>query len=84
VAALWAEGDIVALLPATGAVGARSLAERVRAQVERLRPDEGHGVRVSCGVAELHDGEKGIDAVERAGSGAADAQRQGGNRLGYF
>jgi diguanylate cyclase (GGDEF)-like protein len=81
VASLWDDGEIVALLPATGAVGARALAERVRAQVEKLADDERQGVTVSCGVAELHDGERGVDAVERARNRARDAQQHGGNRL---
>jgi diguanylate cyclase (GGDEF)-like protein/PAS domain S-box-containing protein len=81
VASLWDDGEVVALLPATGAVGARALAERVRAQVERLGEDERYGVTVSCGVAELHDGERGVDAVERARARARDAQQHGGNRL---
>jgi len=77
----WGGDELLAILPATGLEGARSFAERVRAQVETLDPALLHGVTLSVGVAELQPGEDWADAVRRADVKLYEAKDAGRNRV---
>ena len=81
VAARWGGDELLAVLPSTGLEGARSFGERVRAQVEALDPGLGHGVTLSCGIAELQPGEDPAEAVRRADVSLYAAKDAGRNRV---
>ena len=81
VASRWGGDELLGILPATGLEGARSFAERVRAQVEHLDPALMHGVTLSVGVAELQPGEDWADSVRRAAELLQDAKDAGRNRV---
>jgi diguanylate cyclase (GGDEF)-like protein len=80
-AARWGGDELLAILPNTGADGARSFAERVRATVEQLDPGIMYGVTLSSGVAELAPGESWEEAVRRAGGKLYEAKEAGRNRV---
>jgi diguanylate cyclase (GGDEF)-like protein/PAS domain S-box-containing protein len=80
-AARWGGDELLAILPATGADGARSFAERVRHSVEQLDQRIIHGATLSSGVAELQPGEDWSDAIRRADSKLYEAKEAGRNRV---
>ena len=77
----WDGDELLAILPATGLDGARSFGERVRARVEALDKGEGHGLTVSCGVAEVQPGEDGSLTLARAAAQLHEAKGAGRNRV---
>ncbi len=81
IAVRWGGDELLAILPSTGIDGARSFGERVRARVEALEPARGHGVTVSCGIAEVQPGEDALVALARASDQLAEAKEAGRNRV---
>jgi diguanylate cyclase (GGDEF)-like protein/PAS domain S-box-containing protein len=81
IAVRWGGDELLAILPATGIDGAKSFGERVRARVEALEPSRGHGVTVSCGLAEVQPGEDAMVALGRASDQLAEAKEAGRNRV---
>jgi diguanylate cyclase (GGDEF)-like protein/PAS domain S-box-containing protein len=79
--ARWGGDELLAILPATGADGARSFAERVRHSVEQLDERVIHGATLSSGVAELQPGEDWAEAIRRADSKLYEAKEAGRNRV---
>ena len=77
----WGGDELLAILPATGLEGAKSFAERIRAQVEGLGEQVMHGSTLSVGVAELQPGEDWADAVRRADAKLYEAKDAGRNRV---
>ena len=77
----WSADELLAVLPQTGLEGARSLGERVRAGVEGLTDAEFGKITISCGVAELHQGEDEGEALARAEEKLFQAKSAGRNRV---
>ena len=77
----WSGDELLAVLPQTGLEGARSLSERVRAGVEGLADAEFGKITISCGVAELHQGEDEGEALARAEEKLFQAKSAGRNRV---
>ena len=77
----WGADELLAVLPSTGLEGARSLAERVRAQVEALTDKDFAPVTLSAGVAEVGQGEDEGQALARADARLYEAKSEGRNRV---
>lgn len=77
--------ELVVLLPQTDLAGALAIAERIRHQVQALTmrwQGEAVAATVSLGVASLHAGHAGIDALIRdADLALYEAKRAGRNRV---
>jgi diguanylate cyclase (GGDEF)-like protein len=74
----WGGDEFLCVLPQTGLEGALSLGERARAGIE-AGTDTKFKVTISCGVAELHQGEDEGVALARADEQLYAAKHSGGN-----
>jgi diguanylate cyclase (GGDEF)-like protein len=77
----WGPDELLAVLPQTGLEGARSFAERIRAAIEGREDAQFGKFTVSCGVAELHQGEDEGEALARAEEKLQKAKAAGRNRV---
>ena len=86
-AARYGGEEFVILLPDTPVVGARALAEKIRATVEKCRIKRSDNneivanIAVSVGVACCRKGESGIDFVARADAALYQSKNSGRNRV---
>lgn len=76
--------EFMVLLPETGMYKALTLAERVRAFVERMRVDESLAVTISVGVSQYEQGMEARDIVESVDRGLYLAKGKGRNRVEIF
>ena len=81
--------EFLILLPETGMEGARSLAETLRIEVEKvlIRLEDGTELRftISIGVSQVEAGEQNFDAsMTRADTALYEAKESGRNRVCHF
>ena len=72
--------EFVLVLPETDTLGALNAFERLMLELEALDIGPVRGASVSIGVAELQNGETGMELVAQAGQALDSARRQGGAR----
>lgn len=86
-AARYGGEEFVILLPDTPLGGAKHVAEKIRATVEKCRIKRADSneivanIHVSLGVASYRDGESASEFVARADSALYESKRQGRNRV---
>jgi len=76
----WGGDEFLCVLPQTGLEGALSLGERARAGIE-AESTKHLALSISCGVAELHQGEDEGVALARADEKLYEAKAAGGNSV---
>lgn len=77
----WGGEEFAIVLPNTGALGARVIAERLRDRLADTQFDHGSAVTMSFGVAEALAGESWQQLVERADRAMYEAKRAGRDRV---
>jgi diguanylate cyclase (GGDEF)-like protein/PAS domain S-box-containing protein/hemerythrin-like metal-binding protein len=77
----WGGEEFLMLLPDTGPAGAKRVAERIRARLEKFEFPRGMRVTVSLGVAGRRAGESFAAMLERADTAMYTAKGAGRNRV---
>ena len=77
----WGGDEFLLLLPDTGPVGARKMAERVRAALESFNFPQGLSITASLGGVGWRVGESFAALLERADAVMYRAKQAGGNRV---
>lgn len=76
--------EFALLLPGAGLMAAAAVAERIRIAVDGTPFARVGHCTISCGVAELGDGEDGASLVRRADEALYEAKHAGRNRVAVF
>ena len=78
----WGGDEFLIVLPNTNLDGALCAAEKIRALMERLKPDGVEGISISAGVAQMNENDADLRAVmKRADEALYRAKEKGRNNV---
>lgn len=77
----WGGEEFIIICPGTNLEGAIVIAEKLRAKIESLGSESELSLTGSFGVAQISEGDKGVDLIRKADDALYKAKRAGRNRV---